>query len=388
MTSNKKISLGRPFIKKDLVLKEIERVLDRKWLSGGPAIEEFENAVKKYNNDTTGHYIAVSNATVGLELSLKLLNDGKNYTDSDEVIVPSWSWVASGFSVFNVGAKPVWCDVNEYGVPYVEDVSKRITPNTKAIIIVHQMGGPCDMDAFNKLSKETNIPIIEDAACGLGSEYKNTKIGNTDNICVYSFQARKCLTTGEGGMIVTKSEKQADWLKSMRAFGTTVSPLKRDSANFLLKEQFDKIGTNFKLSDVPCAMGLAHISYFDEEISLRQIAGDYYNLKIKELKSLGYDIEIGNKVPDYCTKYNWQNFHLILGKQYDRDGIVDKLRKLGIGCKWDIQAIHLEPVVSNNNLKLNNTEHYHNHGLWLPFYAEITREEQDYVIENLKKYLN
>lgn len=388
MINNKKISLGRPFIKKELVLKEIERVLDRKWLSGGPAIEEFENAVKKYNNDSTGHYVAVSNATVGLELSLKLLNDGENYTEKDEVIVPSWSWVASGFSVYNVGATPVWCDVNEYGVPYVEDVIKRITPNTKAIIIVHQMGIPCDMDDFNKLSKETNIPLIEDSACGLGSEYKNIKIGNTENICVYSFQARKCLTTGEGGMIITKSDSQAEWLRSMRAFGTTVSPLKRDSANFLLKEQFDKIGTNFKLSDVPCAMGLAHISYFDEEISLRQVAGNYYNQKITELKNLGFDVSIGNKIPDYCTKYNWQNFHLILGKQYNRDEVVDKMRKSGIGCKWDIQAIHLEPVINNHHIKLNNTEHYHNHGLWLPFYAEITREDQDYVIENLKKYLN
>lgn len=387
MTNTKKIPLGRPFIKKELVLKEIERVLDRRWLSGGPAIEEFEKAVKTYNNDSTGHYVAISNATVGLELSLRLLNNGNNYTKIDEVIVPSWSWVASGFSVYNAGATPVWCDVNEYGVPYVEDVKKRITSNTKAIIIVHQMGIPCDMDEFNKLSKETNIPIIEDSACGFGSEYKNTKIGNTPNICVYSFQARKCLTTGEGGMIVVRNEKDAEWLKSMRAFGTTVSPLKRDSANFLLKEQFDKIGTNFKMSDIQCALGIAHITYFDEEITLRQIAGDFYNSKIKELKNEGFDIDIGNIAPSYCTKYNWQNFHFILGEKYKRDEIVDKLRKIGVGCKWDIQAIHLEPVINESHVKLEMTEKFHNHGMWLPFYAEITREEQSYVIDCLKNIL-
>lgn len=382
-----KVPLGRPFIKKDVVMSEIEKVIDRKWISGGPAIEEFEKKVKEYNKDETGHYVAVSNATVGLELALKLHAEDGVFDFGSEVIVPSWSWVASGFAVINVGANPIWCDVNEFGVPSVDDVKKLITPNTKAIIIVHQMGIPCDIDAFNKLSEETGIPIIEDAACGFGSEYKGVKLGNSKNTCVYSFQARKCLTTGEGGMLVVRNEKDAEWLKSMRAFGTTVSPLKRDSVNYLLKEQFDKIGTNFKISDVQCAMGMAHLSYFDEEVSLRNASGEYYNNKIRDLIRLGYGVSIGNCVPDYCTKYNWQNFHCILDKKYNRDEVVDKLRKRNIGCKWDIQAIHKEPAI-NNDIVLPNTDIYHNHGLWLPFFAEITREEQDFVIQNLKEVLD
>ena len=376
------IPLGKPFLKTDVVLDSLKEVLDSKWISGGPTINKFEDAVREYNNDD-GYYVAVSNATTGLELALQLVNGKKKFKDTDEVIVPSWSWVASGWVVYNVGAKPVWCDVDKYGVPYVEDIEKRITKNTKAIIVVHQMGVPCDMDAINNLSDKYGIPIVEDSACAFGSEYKGVKIGNTRNVSVYSFQARKCLTTGEGGMISVRTEDDSEWLKSMRAFGTTLAPLKRDTATYFLKEQFDKIGTNYKMNDIQAAVGLAHLSYFDEEVELRDMAGRYYNSQIQQMD----DVQMGNLIPEYCTRYNWQNFHILLDKKYDRDMIVDKLRKRGVGCKWDIQAIHLEPIVNSSDV-LKQTELYHNHGLWLPFFAEITTEEQNNVITILKEVLS
>ena len=377
-----KVPLGKPYIKTDIALDAIKEVLDSRWISGGPRIGEFEEKVKEYNDDPSGHYVAVANGTVAIELALLAINNGKRLEPTDEVIVPSWSWVASGFAVSNVGGTPIWCDVNEFGVPYYEDIVRRVTADTKAIILVNQMGVPCDLDSFNSL----NIPIIEDSACGFGSEYKGNKIGKSNFINTYSFQARKCLTTGEGGMIVTRSRKQAEWLKSFRAFGTSVSPLERDKAQFLLKEQFDKISSNYKMADIPCALGMAQLKSFDEEVELRTKAGKYYNKKIKEL-SKDYDIQIGNLIPDYCTRYNWQNFHVVLGDVYNRDMIVDILRRNDVGCKWDIQAIHKEPAY-NHDVDLPQTMKFHNQGLWLPFYAEITREEQDYVIEVLKRLLD
>ncbi len=377
-----KVPLGKPYIKTDIALDAIKEVLDSRWISGGPRIGEFEEKVKEYNDDPSGHYVAVANGTVAIELALLAINNGKRLEPTDEVIVPSWSWVASGFAVSNVGGTPIWCDVNEFGVPYYEDIVRRVTADTKAIILVNQMGVPCDLDSFNSL----NIPIIEDSACGFGSEYKGNKIGKSNFINTYSFQARKCLTTGEGGMIVTRSRKQAEWLRSFRAFGTSVSPLERDKAQFLLKEQFDKISSNYKMADIPCALGMAQLKSFDEEVELRTKAGKYYNKKIKEL-SKDYDIQIGNLIPDYCTRYNWQNFHVVLGDVYNRDMIVDILRRNDVGCKWDIQAIHKEPAY-NHDIDLPQTMKFHNQGLWLPFFAEITREEQDYVIEVLKRLLD
>jgi perosamine synthetase len=381
-----KIPLGRPYLKKDVVLSQIEKVLDRRWISGGPAIVEFEEAVKAYNKDEDGHYIALSNATVGLELALLRANGGKRYNPDDEVIVPSWSWVASGFAVKNVGAKPVWVDVNQSGVPAAHVVKRLVTKNTKAIIIVHQMGVPCDLDAYREeFSSVWDIPIIEDAACGFGSEYKGKKIGVSDHDVVYSFQARKCLTTGEGGMIVTRSAEAAEWYKSMRAFGTNISPLARDTAKGILKESFDKVGTNFKMCDIQAAVGLAHLSYFDEEVELRTEAAKYYNHHV--LAATGYTASPANLVPKYCTRYNWQNYHVLIDISIKRDAVVDLMRKRDIGCKWDIQAIHLEPAINDKKTVLSLTEYLHNHGLWLPFYAEITREEQAFVLKNLGEVL-
>jgi len=378
------IKLGKPYLKKDVILNEISRVLDRNWISGGPAIEEFENALRKYNNDD-GFYVSVANATVGIELAIRLALDDVKLKKNDEIIVPSWSWVSSAFAPITLGAKIIWADVNGYGVISASEIQRLISSKTKAIMVVHQMGVPCDMDEIQKIADEHNIPIIEDCACAFGSEYKSKKIGVSKNICVYSHQARKCLVTGEGGTIVVRTEKEAEWLRSMRAFGTNVSPLKRDMATCLLKESFDKIGTNYKISDIQCALGLAHLSYFDEEIELREAAGLYYNRKIIDLKDQ-HNVSMANHIPDYCTRYNWQNYHILLGHEYNRDKVVDLLRRRNIGCKWDIQAIHKEPAI-NSKLKLIRTDVYHNHGLWLPFYAEITREEQDIVLHNLDEVL-
>lgn len=387
---NKKIPLGRPYLDKKAILEEISKVIDTRWISGGPTIAKFEEAVKEFNNDSDGHYIAVSDGTCAIEMSLLALNNGQKYTEKDEVIIPSWSWVASGFAPIMAGAKPVWCDVNEYGVPTVSTIEHCITKNTKAIIIVHQMGTPCDLDAIQELATKYNLPIIEDAACAIGSEYKGKKIGTSGNLVTYSFQARKCVTTGEGGMIITKDAKLAEWLRSYRAFGTTISPLERDKAAFLLKESFDKISGNYKISDITAAVGIAQLGVFEKEIEMRDTAGKYYNYLVEtNLKEMATVLNI---VPDYCTKYNWQNYHIMLDSKFNRDEVVDKLRKKGIGCKWDIQAIHIEPVFNgkynDNSWNLSQTMKFHNYGLWLPFYAEITKEDQEYVINTLKSILN
>ena len=386
----KKIPLGRPYLNKEAILEEIGKVIDTRWISGGPTIAKFEEAVKNFNNDPDGHYIAVSDGTCAIEMALLSLNNGQRYTEKDEVIIPSWSWVASGFAPIMAGANPVWCDVNEYGVPTANTIERCITKNTKAIIIVHQMGTPCDLDKIQELSTRYSLPIIEDAACAIGSEYKGKKIGTSGDLVTYSFQARKCVTTGEGGMIVTKDAKKAEWLRSYRAFGTTISPLERDRATFLLKESFDKISGNYKISDITAAVGIAQLGVFEKEIEMRDKAGKYYNYLVEtELKGLA---TILNIVPEYCTKYNWQNYHIMLDSKFNRDEVVDRLRKKGIGCKWDIQAIHLEPVFNEkyreDTWNLLQTMKFHDHGLWLPFYAEITREDQEYVISTLKEILN
>lgn len=384
---SRKIPLGRPFLDTQSILKEVEAALETKWISGGPTVVKFEEAFGDYIGG--GFPVAVSNGTIAIEMALVRLNGGKRYTSEDEVITPSWSWVATGFAPVLVGATPVWCDVDQYGVPTAELIEKKITKNTKAIIIVHQMGIPCDLDAINALSEKYNIPVIEDTACGFGSEYKGTKLGNSRNICTFSLQARKCLTTGEGGMLVARTAEEAEWFKSYRAFGTSISPLERDKAQFLLKENFNIVSSNYKISDITAAVGLAQLKAFDTEVSMRQQRGAYYDKLVTEkLHGLATP---ANRVPQYTTNYNWQNYHILLDSKFNRDQIVDLLRKQGIGCKWDIQAIHLEPVFENRfdneTADMPNTMLFHNHGLWIPFYAELTEDDQEYVIDTLLSIL-
>jgi dTDP-4-amino-4,6-dideoxygalactose transaminase len=148
------------------------------------------------------------------------------------------------------------------------------------------------------------------------------------------------------------------------------------------------------MSDITAAIGLGHLNYLDEEIKLRQDAGNYYNTRIKELNLKGFNVYIANIIPDYCTNYNWQNYHVILSKKYLRDVVVEKLKLKGIGCKWDIQQIHTEPAITelynkkNQTVFLPNTYLYHSQGLWLPFFAEISREQQDLVIKSLEEVLS
>lgn len=391
----KSIPLGQPFIRKDILMKEIEKVLDSKWISGGPTIGKFEQAVKEFNKDSKGHYIAVANGTVALELALRALNNGKFYTKEDEIIVPSWSWVASGFSVINVGATPVWCDVNKYGVPDIKTVEKLITEHTKAIMLVHQMGIPCDLDEFKKLAVYYNVPIVEDAACALGSEYKGKRIGNvedSDNIVTYSFQARKVLTTGEGGMVIVRDKKKAELIQSMRMFGTNSTPLSRAKSDELVKEKFVYVGTNYKMSDIQAAMGLGHLQYIEDELEMRNRAAANYDNLIQSSKILSeVPIVLLSEPPEYCTYYNYQNYHVALPNDLyykdERDNILTGLKKRGIGCKWDIQQTHKEPCI-NNTVTLLITEHLANKGFWLPFYAEITEKQQAYVVKQLEEVVD
>lgn len=374
-----KVPLMLPYIKKNVILEEISNVLDSNWLSGGPKIEEFENAIKIYNNDIDGEYISVSNATVGLEMSLISIFKRRLYT-TEEVIVPSFSWVASAMSINNAGGKPVFCDVNKFGVVDVNTIEKHITKNTVAIMIVHQVGIPCDIDSINELADKYKLKIIEDAACAFGSEYKGKKIGVSKNTVVFSHQAKKCLTTGgEGGTIVVHDKKDAEWLRSYRIFGTNNTPLQREKNKDVLYDNFNFIGSNHKITDIQCAYGLAHLKYLDEEILLRSEVANKYNNSFVDDK-----IKPINFIPDYCTKYNWQTYRLFITYK-NRNYVINRLKQEGISSKRDIQPIHREPAYNENHIDFYYTILFSSNGLQIPFYAELEEFKQNYVINTLKQ---
>ena len=367
------IPLTKSFIKKELILKQIEQFLKVDELSSDNIITKFEDAVKKYNNDVDGKYIAVSNATNALEVALLYLNNGNTYEQREinEIIIPSWSKITSGFSVPRVGAKAIWCDINRFGVASAKTIEPHISDNTAAIVVVHQLGMPCDMKAINELAGKHNISVIEDGSSAFGSEYENNRIGKSSNITILSFD--------EGAIIAVRDTDTEKWIRSYIQSGINYTDLQ--------KEFFDKLGGDYIIPKIIAALELAKLQYKDEEINLKTKAAEHYDEQIKSLNIAGFGIACGNIIPPTCTKYNWNDYHIILSKKYLRDVVVEKLRSKGIDCTWDFQATHSQPTI-NERIVLPGTDIFHKSGLRLPLFAEITKEEQNFIIQSLKEVLD
>nr|HPG31810.1 DegT/DnrJ/EryC1/StrS family aminotransferase [bacterium] len=263
MKSKKVISLCKPEFSSK-ALEYLKEALDSGWVTQGPKTKLFEEKLGDYLNNK--NCIAVSNCTTALFLSLFVNNIGRG----DEVIVPSFTFIATANAVKHTGAKPVFCDIdiNTYNID-PEKIEKLITSKTKAIIPVHQMGLPADMDKINVVAKKHNLFVIEDAACAIGSEYNGKKIGDSKNICCFSFHPRKIITTGEGGLITVPNLKLKKKLESLRSHGEAIDDIKRHKSQKPVFMKYSNYGYNFRLSDIQSAVGLSQLESVEHYIQKR-----------------------------------------------------------------------------------------------------------------------
>lgn len=261
-----KIPLIKPYITDDVKNKVME-VLDSGYLTEGPITEKFQEHVASYVG--APHGIAVSSCTTGLELALRCLNIGPG----DEVIVPDYTYPATGAVVNIVGATAVIVDINpETLLIDYSALEEAITPKTKAVIPVSLFGNPLDWKRLSAIKQKYGILIIEDAACALGSSYQDKKTGSLADITVFSHHPRKFITTGEGGTVTTGNTEWADWMNSYKHFGMGKSH-SRAATEFL------RIGTNYKLSNVLAAIGLAQMEQINNLLTeRRRLAETYCNL--------------------------------------------------------------------------------------------------------------
>ena len=356
-----------PITKIDLGKKEIEsisKVLKSGWIMNGPITEHFENKIAQY---TQGKYaVAVSSGTAALYLSLKSAGVGMG----DEVITPSYSFVSSAYVINLLGATPVFCDVDPktFNIS-VDNIKRKLTKKTKVVILVHQFGLPCDLDPIYALTKERNFTIIEDAACALGSSYKNRKVGQKGNYVCFSFHPRKVITTGEGGAIVTSSKSITEKLKSLRNHG-------------LINNKLTNLGFNCRITDIQSAIGLVQLSKLNSFLSKRKRMASYYNKHLANSKY--FDIPF---VPEYATP-NWQSYAVSFKKNGMRDKILKALKKKNIIAKEGIPSIHKQPYYKKQNISLPNTEYLENNQLLLPIYPTLTQTDQGQIIHSLKEILN
>lgn len=348
--------------------EKVSEVLDSGYLTEGPVTEEFETAVADYVG--VPHALAVTSATTGLELALRALEIGPG----DEVIVPDYTHPATASVVRIVGADLVLVDVDpETMLMDYDAAGGAITDRTAAILPVSQFGNPLDWDRLDAIREEHGIPIIEDAACALGAEYRGSKVGTQADIAVFSLHPRKFITTGEGGIVVTDDDAWADWMWSYKHFGMVRSDSRSGT-------QFIRIGTNYKMSNILAAVGLVQMDHIDEMLSRRiELAENYLEMLEDEAGFCPQKVTPGGK-------HNYQTF---CGHVEGRDGILHRLRPNGIEVQIGTYALHQHEAYEESDHcrihgELDGSRYACDHCLALPLYHQMDPQKQRTTVESLE----
>jgi perosamine synthetase len=354
-------------------------VLRSGWVSQGPKVAEFERRFAEYVG--ADEAIAVSSCTTALHLALL----GAGVEPGDEVLCPSLSFVATANAIVYAGAKPVFVDIDP--VTFNIDpsgVEDAITPRTKAILVVHQIGLPCALSEISEIAARHNLVVLEDAACAIGSEYEGKRIGSPyTSMACFSFHPRKILTTGEGGMVTTANRELAARLRRLRQHAMNVSDLARHGATQVFFESYDEVGYNYRMTDLQAAIGLVQLERLDGMLSRRRSLALRYS---EGLSAIPWLVVPSERV---SCRHNFQSYMVRLQDDapITRDQLMQQLLNLGVSSRRGIMAIHREPPYRGGDwdARLPKTNLVTETALVLPLFYEMTEEEQDYVIECLRE---
>ncbi|HIF15414.1 MAG TPA: DegT/DnrJ/EryC1/StrS family aminotransferase, partial [Bacteroidetes bacterium] len=350
-----KIPIALPYLGEEEVENAGKTILSG-WVTQGPRVAEFEENFSSYMGSK--YAVAVSNCTTALHLSMIVSGICKG----DEVICPSMSFIATANSIQYVGAKPVFAEVNtDYNLD-IEDVRTKISSKTKAVLLVHQVGMPADIDGFRQLCDEHNLILIEDAACATGSEYKGQRIGSHSDLVCFSFHPRKVITTGDGGMITTSREDLYERLKRLRQHSMSVNDQVRHQSDKIIFEDYLELGYNYRMTDIQAAIGIEQLKKLDWIISeRRKIAKTYINA-FKNINCIDLPIES----PDVCS--NYQSFSILIKENSPicRNDLMQKLTDEGISTRRGIMTAHRQTAYSYRNEKLPISEALSDNSLLIP----------------------
>lgn len=373
------IPIAKPYLTKDEAQSAYDTILTG-WVTQGPRVEEFE---KKFCEYTGADYaVAVSNCTTALHLAMIVAGISKD----DEVICPSMSYVATANCIKYVGAKPVFAEIERdtYNIS-AEHAETLITEKTKAILLVHQIGMPGNIDAFKSLCNKHNIKLIEDAACAIGSSYKGKKIGSHSELVCFSFHPRKVITTGEGGMIATSNPEYYKRMKLLRQHAMSVNDRVRHQSDKVLFEDHLELGYNYRMTDFQAAIGLQQLKKLDWIISKRREIALRYNNELKEIDC----IILPEEKEGYFS--NYQSFSIYIKEtcSISRNELMQKLLNAGIASRRGIMTSHRESAYKSdyNEIHLPVSEDASDRSIMIPIYIPMESSDIDHVISNLKNFL-
>ncbi|GAB4341889.1 MAG: DegT/DnrJ/EryC1/StrS family aminotransferase [Leptolyngbyaceae cyanobacterium] len=371
------------------------RVIRSGWVTQGPEVMAFEQEFAAYVG--AAHACAVSNCTTALHLALL----AAGVQPGDEVITVSHSYIATANSIRYCGATPVFVDIEpqSYNINpmLIEDA---ITDRTRAILVVHQIGMPCDLKAIVAIARQHSLPVIEDAACAIGSEIQWEgqweKIGKPHgDIACFSFHPRKVITTGDGGMITTNNPEWDKQFRLWRQHGMSVPDTVRHGAKQVIFESYPMLGYNYRMTDVQAAIGREQLKRLPEIVTRRRFLAERYHQEVADIPGL--------KLPTEPTwaRSNWQSYCVRLPDHCDQKQVMQALLDAGISTRRGIMCSHREPAYQQEAWscgaartecncepgrcdRLIESERAQDRTILLPLFHQMTEQAQDCIIQALK----
>jgi len=351
----------------------VAEVLASGWVAQGPQVARFEELFAERVGARCG--VATTSCTTALHMALVIAGVGP----CDEVICPSYTFIATANAVLYVGATPVFAEIDECSWNIdAADVLRRVTPRTKAVLLVHQVGLAADVDAFAPLTAR-GIAVIEDAACAIGTLYKGRPLGARGNVACWSFHPRKTISMGEGGMLTTDDRALAERARQLRSFGATVSDHVRHQAKGIVFEEYRELGYNYRMTDLQAAIGIAQLAKLDRLLARRAAIARRYDDAFGRTPG----VQVPPNTPDAPHAYQSYGIRFLPGLAVDRNAMLAELAQQGISSRRGIPPIHLEPLYVNRfgRLSLPVTEQVADRSIFLPIFAALADDDQSRVIE-------
>jgi perosamine synthetase len=372
-----------PFLKPWLGEEEVQAVREvilSGWVSMGPKAAEFERALATLVGAKYG--VATNAATTALHLALIVCG----VRSGDEVLVPSFTCMATVNAIILAGASPRFADIEPRTFNMdPRDAESRINPRTRAIMMVDQIGLPADLDAFLALARRHDLVLIEDAATALGARYKGRPLGGWGVPACFSFHPRKMITTGEGGMLVTDNEAWAERARILRSTGASVSDLVRHQAKGVIVQEYLEAGFNYRMTDIQAVIGLVQLTRLERIVAERKRQAQYYDQALTGVEG----VEPPHVPPFAEHAYSSYCIRVRPSLGVSAHTLVSRMAERGISCRHGIQPLHFEPYFREAmaGLSLPETEAAARETLFLPIFPGLTAKDQACVVDALKASL-
>jgi dTDP-4-amino-4,6-dideoxygalactose transaminase len=363
--------------------KAAERAILSGWITQGPEVAAFESEFAAYVG--APHACAVSNCTTALHLALLAAGVGPG----DEVVTVSHSYIATANAIRYCGAQPVFVDIeaDTFNIDPTR-IAAALSPRTKAILCVHQMGLPCDLPALLAIARPRGIAVIEDAACAVGSEVRWDgqweRIGRPRaDIACFSFHPRKVMSTGDGGMLTTANAEWDARFRLLRQHGMSVPDTVRHGAKQVVFESHPVMGFNYRMTDIQAAVGREQLRRLPGIIEARRRLAANYREMLAAVQGVRAPHE-----PDWARS-NWQSFCVRLPQGADQRGVMQAMLDAGVATRRGIMCSHLEAPYADRQppWTLAQSERAQRECILLPLYAQMTPDEQHVVVRALAEAL-